>query len=127
MLGDLPIEGAAFHQVGCLELVIRLEREPRLLDEAEETRVLLVTERVKGCSEKVLFEVVRELFLVRVVVVAGVELLGEEEQTADAIAMPGKVSFVRELVSVLVSVASMLRSISVTLVPPRSQNWDEHG
>ncbi len=68
-----------------------MERQAGLLLEAQKPRVVLVCMRVQA-GKQVLAVVVRQLLLVGQVAVAGVEALGQEQQTADPVAVLGEVA-----------------------------------
>ena len=79
LLGDGAVELAALDDVGCREIVVRLERKATGLDEREKPGVLFLGLRVEAGGEEVLTEVAGPFLGVCLVVVAGVELLGQQE------------------------------------------------
>jgi hypothetical protein len=59
-----PIQRAASTQVGFLELFMWLKREASVLDEPQETWVVLVALRMKRPGQQILGVVMRQLLLV---------------------------------------------------------------
>ena len=106
LLSDAAVKLAALGYGPGPEILVCLEGQPAALDEGDEARVLLVAQRVETCRQEVLTEVVRELLPVRIVVVARVELPREEKEVTYAVAVPGEVGLMGEVVGVALGMVS---------------------
>jgi hypothetical protein len=100
VLGQFQIELAALLHLSGLEGRHCLERQASLPDKAQEPGVVLITLRVQGASEEILAIVVRQLFLVSQITVAGVETLGQEQQATNPITRGSEVAGMSEFIRV---------------------------
>jgi hypothetical protein len=97
---QLTVEGPAGLQVSFLELRIGFKGWSAFLHKLEKSWVAFIALRVQRLRQQVLGQVVRQFLLVGQIAVAGVELLRQEQQPADTVAILGKISCMVELISV---------------------------
>ena len=100
MLGQFEAECAALIEIGLLEFRVRLELQTRLRKKTAQPGMVLIGILVERLSQQILLEVVLALVGVGKVAIAGVEALGQQEQTANAIAVILELARVLELVGV---------------------------
>ena len=104
---------------------MRLESQTGLISETSEAWVVLVGVFVKTLCEQVLTVVVLTLVAVRLVAVAGIEALGQKQQTANAVAVLSEVGRVAELILMTLRVVpctceaatSSTAAVAILLVP----------
>jgi hypothetical protein len=104
LLGDSAVKIAALGYRLGLEFRVWLEGQAAALDEGDEARVFLVAQRIETRRQEVLTKVVRKLLLVRIVVVARIELSRQEKEVADPVAVPREVGVVGEVIAVALRV-----------------------
>lgn len=115
MLGQLPVERATLFKVGFPKVSVCSEWKAASLHELDEARIVLIALAVERTGEQVLAQVVRQLLCVGQRAVARVELLRQEQESADSVSMLSKVRSVAELVNVPVRLIGpdMLNLVSV--------------